>query len=208
MIKVPFEWMPGSWGLKGKTKEIAKAEYELSGYDLELRLLEISKDDIGEDKFRAKALDLKLKYGMIDQPAYKRALIDLMADETLKKLATLELELMEGNISQLSYDKQHATLKNEPWVNVVKMEFSGKNSKEGSFELDWNEAFVDKLKADGYAGPSPDHIVNQWFMVLCRNVAMEEFDGTGDFAADSEANLETLKRWNSESFGDGRKGYS
>jgi hypothetical protein len=88
------------------------------------------------------------------------------------------------------------------------MDFNGKNSKEGSFELDWNDAFVEKLKVDGYQGVTPDSIVNQWFMELCRNVAMEEFDGTGDFAADSESNLETLKRWNSqESFPDGRKAH-
>jgi hypothetical protein len=89
------------------------------------------------------------------------------------------------------------------------MDFSKGNSLEGSFELDWNQPFVDKLTAEGYTGPTPDNIVNQWFMEVCRNVAMEEFDGTGDFTADSEANLETVKRWNSEkeSLKNGRKGY-
>jgi hypothetical protein len=36
---------------------------------------------------------------------------------------------------------------------------------------------------------------------------MEEFDGTGDFSADSEANLETWKRWNGEVYPGNRKGY-
>jgi hypothetical protein len=88
------------------------------------------------------------------------------------------------------------------------MDFGGKKSLEGSFELDWNEIFVESLKKEGYEGLTADSIVNQWFMEVCRNVALEEFDGTGNFSADSEANLETVKRWNSESIGNNRKGHS
>ena len=89
------------------------------------------------------------------------------------------------------------------------MDFGKSTSLEGSFELDWNDAFVEKLKSEGYVGPSADHLVNQWFMEVCRNVALEEFDGTGDFTADSEANLEAMKRWSFETevYKDGRKGY-
>jgi hypothetical protein len=88
------------------------------------------------------------------------------------------------------------------------MDFAGKGALEGSFELDWNEQFVEKLKSEGYSGPTPDNIVNQWFMEVCRNVAMEEFDGTGNFTADSEANLDAMKRWSSETLPAGRKGHS
>jgi hypothetical protein len=89
------------------------------------------------------------------------------------------------------------------------MDFSKGHSLEGSFELDWNDQWVEKLKADGYNGPTPDNIVNQWFMELSRNVAMEEFDGTGDFTADSAANLEAVKSWNgnTESLDKRRKSY-
>lgn len=208
MFKLPFEWMPGSWGLKGKTREIAKAEYELSGKNLEFRLLELKKDELTTDEYNKKLWDLEIKYGIITQDQYNRLLITQVKDEKQKALIELELDLKDSKIGDLEYGKKLATIKNEPWVNVVSMDFGGKTALEGSFELDWNEAFVNKLKEAGYVGPTPDAIVNQWFMEVCRNVALEEFDGTGDFTADSAANLDTMKRWNSEQFPAGRKGYS
>ena len=36
MNKIPFGWLPASWGLKGKSRELAEAEYYLSGYELDI----------------------------------------------------------------------------------------------------------------------------------------------------------------------------
>jgi len=209
MFKLPFGSMPGHWGLKGKTRDIAQAEYELTGYELEARLLELNKDLFSDVDFQTKLIELDQKYGKVDALQAGRRLAELITDETQKSLAMLELDYREGKIPELDYTKGLATINKEPWVNVVKMDFSKKSALEGSFELDWNEHFVAKLKSEGYSGPTPDNIVNQWFMELCRNIAMEEFDGTGDFTADSEANLEAVKRWGeeSEAFPKGRKGY-
>lgn len=208
MPKIPFEWLPAAWGLKGRTREIAQAEYELVGYDLERKLLILSKPDLDEKDYARKHLDLEHKHGRLTDQQYYRALTDLIEDEKQRELAILELDQREGKLTEMEYSKKAATLKGEPWVTVINMDFTKGNSLEGSFELDWNLPFVDKLVAEGYSGPTPDNIVNQWFMEVCRNVALEEFDGTGDFTADSEANLETVKRWNGqESLGKGRKGY-
>lgn len=208
MPKIPFEWLPASWGLKGRTREIAQAEYELTGFELEEKLLKIAEQDLEPKDFTRKMVELKYKHKKIDEKEYHRALTGLIEDEKQRELAVLELDHREGKLTEMEYSKKTATLKGEPWVTVLNMDFTKGNSLEGSFELDWNQPFVDKLKAEGYTGPTPDNIVNQWFMEVCRNVAMEEFDGTGDFTADSEANLETMKRWNSsESLGKGRKGY-
>jgi len=206
---IPFSWYPYSWGLAGRSLEVARAEYELTGYELKARLLEINKEDMSEVDYNQKLWDLQKKFGKIDEKTYKRNLIALIKDDVKKAIASLELDYEEGKIPQLEYEKKRATLRNEPWVNVVNMDFSKGSSLEGSFELDWNEPFVEKLKSEGYSAPSSDLIVNQWFMEICRNVAMEEFDGTGDFTADSEANLEAMKRWTGpkESFSNGRKGY-
>ena len=207
MFKLPFGALPGHGGLAGKTREIAKAEYELTGALLDLKLLEINHYDYDKDTYRKKTWDIELKYGQITEATYHRYLTELIKDPAQKALAILELDYREGKVKEIEYSKQLATLKNEPWVTVLSMEFGGKGALEGSFELDWNEQFVEKLKTAGYVGPTPDNIVNQWFMEVCRNIAMEEFDGTGDFTADSEANLEAMKRWSSESFPEGRKGY-
>jgi hypothetical protein len=205
---IPFSLYPYSWGLTGKARERAKAEYELTGLVLEKKLLELSKDEMDEDTYYRKHLDLELKRGVIDKSGYDHALVAMIKDKSEREQALIDLQKQEGSITELEYAKSSATLKGEPWVTVLSMDFGGKKSLEGSFELDWNELFVESLKKEGYEGLTADSIVNQWFMEVCRNVALEEFDGTGNFSADSEANLETVKRWNSESIGNNRKGHS
>lgn len=208
-MKLPFGMMPGHWGLAGKTREIAKAEYELEGFELEIELLRIKSEELSPAEYGKKAVDIEFKYGKITKQEQLRKLVALIPDENQRVLATLELDYKEGLLTDTQYQKQIATLKGEPWVTVLNVGFGGKASLEGSFELDWNEFFVENLRANGYVAPTDDAIVNQWFMEVCRNIAMEEFDGTGDFTADSAANLETMKRWNSsESFANGRKGYN
>ena len=210
---IPFSFLPFTWGMKGKTRERAKAEYELTGLVLEKKLLELSKDELDEDTYYRKHLDLELKRGVIDKSGYDHALVAMIKDKPEREQALLDLQKQEGSITELAYAKSSATLKGEPWVTVLSMDFGGKKSLEGSFELDWNELFVENLKKEGYEGPTPDSIVNQWFMEVCRNVAMEEFDGTGDFTADSEANIEAMRRWNANEnstpklFGEDRRGY-
>lgn len=206
---IPFNLLPASWGLKGTTREIAQAEYELDGFELKVKILDILSSDDNATDYAKKLLDIKLKYSKITTSQYQRDIVSLISDDTQRALAELELDNRDGVIVGLAYEKKLATLKDEPWVNIVKMDFTKKTSLEGSFELDWNEQFVEKLNAEGYTGPTPDNVVNQWFMELCRNIAMEEFDGTGDFTADSEANLDAMKRWSSqsESFEKDRKGY-
>ena len=69
--KIPFWMMPASWGLKGKTREIAEAEYYLEGKDLEEKLAEINAET-PEEKEIAK-LAVKLKHEEISQAAYDKA---------------------------------------------------------------------------------------------------------------------------------------
>ncbi len=208
MYKLPFGVLPGHWGLKGKTREIAKAEYELTGYDLKKALHLIKQDEIDDLSWKRRDWDIDLEYGKIDNFTYNRNLLTLIADEKQRSLAAAELDFRESKISELEYNKKVATIKGEPWVTVINMDFTKGSSLEGSFELDWNEFFVEKLKGEGYQSANPEAIVNMWFMELCRNVALEEFDGTGNFTADSEANLDTYKRWNTaESLDKDRKGY-
>lgn len=209
MFKIKFGMMPGHWGLAGKTRERAQAEYELKGFALAERLLDIDKDQYTNKEYASKYFDLQLKFGKLTESQYRRSIAGLIEDETQRALANLELDHRDGKITDREYAKGAATLNKEPWVDVLNMDFTKKTSLEGSFELDWNEFFVEKLKSEGYLGATPDIIVNSWFMEVCRNVALEEFDGTGDFTADSEANLESMKRWQSESksYPGGRKGY-
>jgi hypothetical protein len=147
--RLPFGWAPAHWGLKGKIRDVAKAEYELEGEELERRLLEINMADRDELELELEGLKLDHKY---------------------KKL------------SDDDYEKAVATAKNEPWVIVKSMETDPDNPKYGGIELDWNNAFIENLEKHGY-GPSPsqDDIVNEWFNDVCRTIALEAYDGIGDF---------------------------
>jgi hypothetical protein len=195
MKKIPFKYLPASWGLKGKTRDVAEAEYSLEGYDLERRLLDIKSDEMSTHELNQAIFDLDLKYNLITISQHKRCLTTLITDEKQKTIAILELDYLEKAITKNEYEKGLASVNNEPWVTVVNFDFGGNKCLEGSFELDWNDAFVEKLKADGYTGPTPDNIVNMWFMELSRNIALEEYDGVGNFNADADANLEALKRF-------------
>jgi hypothetical protein len=73
-------------------------------------------------------------------------------------------------------EKEKATLENEPYVNILKMNVDSENINAGSFELDWNDKFVLNLIRAGYKIREDDtdsDIVDRWFTQVCRNVALE-----------------------------------
>jgi hypothetical protein len=69
--KIPFWMLPASWGLNGKTRAIAEAEYYFEGKELEEKLAEIG-GNTPEDKEVA-VLAVKLKHEEISQDAYLAA---------------------------------------------------------------------------------------------------------------------------------------
>ena len=179
-----------------------------SGYELEKKLLGIEYEDITSDEFHKKYIAIEFKYGKIDEATQNRMLANLIHDEKSKEQALLELDFKERKISETEYQKRCATIKDEPWVTVIKLEFGGDKSLEGGFELDWNDKFIEHLTEAGYGGHTPEDIVNHWFMTICKNIALEEFDGTGNFTADAEANLETIERWHSEPLAGGKRSHT
>lgn len=60
-----------------------------------------------------------------------------------------------------------------PWVKVIEVHFDKDNPQRGYFELDWNDDFVGLLGEAGYAGETPEAVVDLWFNDLCRSVALE-----------------------------------
>jgi len=131
--------MPASWGLKGKTRAIAEAEYYYEGDELEEVLAELNAESDGD-----------------------------------KALAKLEVQLKNGKIGQYEFDKKVAEIKEEPYVNVLKLDVNPENAKAGFMELDWNEHFVKFLHSNGYTGESDEAVVNKWFNDVCRTVLVQE----------------------------------
>lgn len=73
-------------------------------------------------------------------------------------------------------EKDLATERGEPYVNIVSVELDPDNVGNGAFELDWNEFFVAKLVRSGYKGKDDAQIVDQWFQDVCRHVVLETYE--------------------------------
>ena len=72
------------------------------------------------------------------------------------------------------------TKSEEPWVKVLDMNVNPQNPRNGFFELDWNDEFVNMLKQNGYVGESQEEIVDRWFQTLCKTIGNEQgVDVTG-----------------------------
>ena len=68
----------------------------------------------------------------------------------------------------------------EPIVKVLNLNVNPENPRNGFFELDWNDEFVNMLKQSGYEGASEEEIVDRWFQTLCKTIGNEQgIDVTG-----------------------------
>lgn len=73
-------------------------------------------------------------------------------------------------------NKELATERGEPWVDVIKVDVDPKSPKMGSFELDWNSHFVQLLRRSGYKGVKDEQVVDEWFNDVCRNVVLATYE--------------------------------
>ena len=76
-------------------------------------------------------------------------------------------------------EKDLATERGEPYVNILSMEIDPENMQAGAFELDWNDKFVANLVRAGYQKDPKDtdaDIVDRWFTAVCRNVVLETYE--------------------------------
>jgi len=182
---LPFGWAPGHWGMAGKTRELAQAEYELEGEELARRKVDINIAEHTKKEVKLARLKLDLKFHDIDKEEFERgkAELTLKKDSTELKLRLLEIDNKYSDLSDADFDKQKAILKDEPYVRVAKLETDPSDPAYGGIIFDYNRSFVLHLEEHGY-GPHPDsdETVNEWFNELCKNVAMEAFDGLGDFS--------------------------
>jgi len=171
--KIPFGWMPGHWGLKGKTRLRAQAEYELSGMELDMRLMEIDHDD-DPTKLELARLDIKLKHKQIDLYEYDVQYNTIkLKDDPLIAEVLLDLELKHHRCNQSEHDRKLADLRSEPWVSMPDIKWDPNDPSRSYFELDYNDHFVNFLIANKYMGATSDEIVEKWLTEVCRSVASE-----------------------------------
>jgi len=100
--------------------------------------------------------------------------IEAKEQELAEQKAALEAE--SDKKLKVKDPKAYATKKGEPWVNVLDMKVNEDNIRNGFFELDWNEPFIDSLIENGYGseGDEQEEIVDRWFKDIVYNMLQEE----------------------------------
>ena len=94
--------------------------------------------------------------------------------------------------------KEIATENKEPWVAVLDTSINPRDPRNGFFELDWNEYFIDQLRMAGYKGANDEELVERWFRDLCLSVAAEDQDLLDTLARQSVQSKRKRKTKNSD----------
>ena len=78
----------------------------------------------------------------------------------------------------LETEKEAATANGKAWVAVLDTQVNPENIKNGFFELDWNNEFIEQLLDAGYKGESQEEIVDAWFRTIVMQMLDEEGQST------------------------------
>ena len=74
----------------------------------------------------------------------------------------------------LAQEKAVATKEGKPWVGVLDTQINPDNIKNGFFELDWNNEFIEELVDAGYQGETNEQIVDAWFRTIAMQILGEQ----------------------------------
>ena len=92
----------------------------------------------------------------------------------MKSEEVKELSPEQQRRAILDKEKAQATKDKKPWVAVLDTQVNPDNIKNGFFELDWNNEFIEQLIDAGYSGEEPEHIVDAWFRTIATQMLEEE----------------------------------
>jgi len=70
--------------------------------------------------------------------------------------------------------KQKKAIK-EPWVEIKGIVHDP--SKGLKIELDWNPAFVEKLRSEGYTGTNDEAVIQRWLAILYKDLVDKMGEG-------------------------------
>lgn len=93
--------------------------------------------------------------------------------------------------------KEQATKNGEPYIDILKVDIDIENPSYGSFEMDWNDHFVKKLRGMGYPGETDEVVVDLWFQSVCRNILTETWE-------QEVANRDNVRYISRRDLGDGK----
>ena len=92
-----------------------------------------------------------------------------------KEQATEEVKTAEElRREALEKEKEAATANGEAWVAVLDTQVNPDNIRNGFFELDWNNEFIEQLLDAGYKGEAQEQIVDSWFRTIVSQMLSDE----------------------------------
>ncbi len=97
-------------------------------------------------------------------------IIKKVKDVFVKKTEDKKTPSKDPKLDALMAEKEKATKDGKPWVAVLNTHINKDNIKNGFFELDWNNEFIEQLVDAGYKGESNEQIVDQWFKTIAKQV--------------------------------------
>ena len=131
---------------------------------------------IGADKIEDELLDLA---NQLKKEKEKIAIAKKNVTEKEKRVDKERLKLLEK-----IDPKEAATEKGEAYVAVIDTQVNPENIRNGFFELDWNNEFIEQLIDAGYSGETTEEIVEGWFRTII--IQMLEDDDDLNLSTDRE----------------------
>ena len=95
--------------------------------------------------------------------------------DVLKEVAPTQEEQRRAVLER---EKEEATKAGKAWVAVLDTQVNPENIKNGFFELDWNNQFIEELLDAGYSGETAEAIVDAWFKSIVVQMLEEEGEAT------------------------------
>lgn len=121
-----------------------------------------------------------------DRYEYNKAFIKMLRKQGHSGETDAEViskwEVREANAkfeAQVKRDRESKITSHEPWIEIVSEKYN-KDMKQVAVKLDWNPAFINMLRANGYTGKDEQELVDRWFKSVSESIAMdlhgEKFD--------------------------------
>jgi hypothetical protein len=95
-------------------------------------------------------------------------------NKLIRDKETKELTDEDVRRSALESEKEAATKAGKPWVAVLDTQINPENIRNGFFEIDWNNEFIEQLLDAGYSGETNEQIVDAWFRTIVYQMLEEE----------------------------------
>lgn len=201
MPLIPFSWMPGHWGLRGLTRELAKIDYEHSGNKHTLEVKRASVLYTGTELERH-LIDIDYNNGVIAEIEYDLRISDLIEDEDLRIAAVNKAKLKHGIITQRQYDEYEINNLDDELIekasldlllkynDITQMEYDKQLAiidkrpwfhfdidyvnSEIELEIDYNEYYIEYLRSVGYGNDNTatdDDIIDEFVRDFGRKIS-------------------------------------